>query len=148
MRYEIKVKGERLKVKGILILFFFLSIFNFHFSTCWAFSYQPVTYSAPATGFRSTSAYNGSMQPAGSLSAISAANYEALNSEGGACYHPSAVGPRKGRPQENDYGGTGAIGNLDYHSPVGDVPWALLLILAAVWGVRKRMKIQKMHKNR
>ena len=30
-----KVKGERLKVKGILILFF-LSIFNFQFSTCLA----------------------------------------------------------------------------------------------------------------
>ena len=30
-----KVKGERLKVKGLL-LFFFLSIFNFQFSTCWA----------------------------------------------------------------------------------------------------------------
>ena len=27
------MKGERLKVKGILIL---LSIFNFQFSTCWA----------------------------------------------------------------------------------------------------------------
>jgi len=109
-----------------------------------AVGYQPVTYSAPPTGFRSTSAYNGSIQPTGSLSAISAANYQALNSEGGACYN-GASGPRRGRPTTNDYGGTGAIGNYDYRSPVGDIPWVVMVVLAGLYAIfaKKRKKVQK-----
>ena len=123
------------KVIGILVCLFLSLRLS-------AVSYQPVTYSAPPTGFRSTSAYTGSMQPTGSLSAISSSNFEALNSEGGACYNPSASGPRKGRPNENTYGGTGAIGNVDFHSPVGEMPWAGMLILAVLYAiyVKKRKK--------
>jgi len=100
----------------------------------YAVGYQPVTYSAPVTTFRSTSAYNGSIQPTGSLSAISAANYNALNSEGGACYSPAQHGTiHRGRPG-------GAIGEYDFHSPVGNTPWFLMAVLAAVylWKSRKR----------
>ena len=110
-----------------------------------AVGYSPVTYSAPSTNFRSTSAYNGSMQPAGSMSAISASNYQALNSEGGACYHPSAIGPRKGRPKENEYGGSGAIGNQDFHSPVGEIPWIAMgaMLFLYVFYTKKRRNAQK-----
>jgi len=96
-----------------------------------AISYQTATYSAPPTGFRSTSAYSASRPTPSSLSAISTANYEALNSEGGACYN----GPRRGRPKEGDYGNTGAIGSADFRSPVGDIPWYLFGLLAALYGL-------------
>lgn len=97
---------------------------------------------APAAPFRSTSAYgahgeqyqqqmmtaNNRPQSVGSLSAISASNFEALNGEGGAFYSPSEAssapsGPRKGRP------GGGAVGEYDIHSPVGDTPWLIMLLL-------------------
>ena len=105
-----------------------------------AVEYNPVTYSAPSTDFRSTSAYNGSIQPTGSMSAISAANYQALNSEGGACYHPSAVSsePRRGRPG-------GFIGNYDFHSPVGEIPWIAMgmMLFLYVFYTKKRKNAQK-----
>ena len=98
---------------------------------------------APAAPFRSTSAYgahgeqyqqqmttaNSRPQSVGSLSAISASNFEALNSEGGAFYSPSEAssapsGPRKGRGG----GGTG-IGVIVEESPIGDTPWLIMLLL-------------------
>ena len=96
---------------------------------------------APADPFRSTSAYgahgeqyqqqlmtaNSRPQSVGSLSAISASNFEALNGEGGAFYSPSEAssapsGPRKGRPG-------GAVGEYDFRSPIGDTPWLIMLLL-------------------
>ena len=112
---------------GILVCLLILSL------QLSAAGYQPMTYSAPETGFRSTSAYTGSHQPTG-FAAISASNYAALNSEGGACYN----GPRKGRPKPGDYGGTGAIGVYDYHSPVGDVPWEMIVIFAIILAYIKK----------
>ena len=109
-----------------------------------AISYEPMTYSAPPTAFRSTSAYSGSIQPTG-FAAISASNYEALNSEGGACYN-AASGPRKGRPKGGDSGnGGGFIGDYEFHSPIGDVPFVLMAILASLYAffAKKRKKMQK-----
>lgn len=100
---------------------------------------------APAAPFRSTSAYgahgeqyqqqmttaNSRPQSVGSLSAISASNFEALNSEGGAFYSPSEAsapsGPRKavGRPGS----GEGGIGVIVEESPIGDTPWLIMLLL-------------------
>ena len=108
-----------------------------------AINYQPVTYSAPPTEFRSTSAYNGSIQPSG-FAAISASNYEALNSEGGACYN-AASGPRKGRPKGGGTSGGGFIGDYEFHSPIGDAPFVLMAILAGLYAffAKKHKKVQK-----
>ena len=97
-----------------------------------AVSYQTMTYSAPETNFRSTSAYAGSYQPTGSLSAISASNFQTLNSEGGACYHPSAIAkPRRiNREDMEDENGTGQV---NWESPVGDIPFALMAFLALLY---------------
>ena len=94
-----------------------------------AVSYQTMTYSAPETNFRSTSAYAGSYQPTGSLSAISASNFQTLNSEGGACYN----GPRRGRPKGDGNTNTGLIGSYEFHSPVGDIPFVLMAFLALLY---------------
>ena len=101
-----------------------------------AAGYQPMTYSAPETVFRSTSAYIERTpaavdRPSGFL-AISEANYRALNSE-------NSGGPnrRTGRPSGTDYGGTGAIGNYDFHSPIGDIPWGMTVIFALLFAYKK-----------
>ena len=77
-------------------------------------------------------------RPVGSLSSISASNFESLNSEGGACYAPTAAGPRRGRSG-------GSIGEYEFHSPVGPTPWLMMLLLAAIYGIYKknRKKVQK-----
>ena len=114
-----------------------------------AVSYQP----CKATSFRTTSAYVVPMQhtslsmnmqrplTTGSLSAISASNFETLNGEGGACYSPNYAnkGPRRGRGDED------AIGEYDPHSPVGDVPCILMAIMASLYVIwtKKRKKVQK-----
>ena len=79
----------------------------------------------------------------GSLSAISASNFAALNSEGGACYRPS--GPRRARPNEDVGGGSGAIGDYTNHSPIGEIPFILMAILASLYVIwtKKRKKVQK-----
>ena len=104
--------------------------------------------------FRSTSPYLSagssmcvsSSAPASSFSAISAANYAALNSEGGACYMPSTLsGPRRGR---DDYGGTEPIGGITEHSPVGDTPWALMIWLClgyVAYVERKKIRARLAH---
>ena len=79
----------------------------------------------------------------GSLSSISASNFQTLNSEGGACYHPTEAynAPRRAyRP-----GGSGGSGVVDTHSPVGDTPWILFALLAVGYAifVKKRKKMQK-----
>ena len=78
------------------------------------------------------------------MSAISSANFNTLNSEGGACYQPA--GPRRGRPGGGggDSGG-GAIGEYDFHSPVGATPYIWLAILASLYAIfaKKRKKNKK-----
>lgn len=77
----------------------------------------------------------------GSLSSISASNFQTLNSEGGACYSPTATyAPRRGRSDDG-----GSIGDYGFHSPVGDTPWILFALLAVGYAifVKKRKKMQK-----
>jgi hypothetical protein len=72
----------------------------------------------------------------GSMSAISASNFEMLNSEGGLCYAESASGSRKTpRP-----GGSGGSGVVDTHSPIGDTPWILFGLLLIAYGAFKWKK--------
>lgn len=110
-------------------------------ASVYAAEYKPFAYSAPPTEFRSTSAYTASANsfPSGrdrvgatsSLTAISAANFATLNSEGGACYIPSATsGPRRAKIVEPD---TEAIGEGVWESPVGETPLILLALLAAFY---------------
>lgn len=120
---------------------------------CYAADY-PTMSSAPGMEFRSTSSYVGggrssANQPqspygqrgltSGSLSTISSSNFLELNSEGGACYQPSSHA-RKGRPGGGggDSGG-GAIGEYDFHSPVGNALWPLLL-LGGLYMIRLKRK--------
>ena len=79
----------------------------------------------------------------GSLSAISASNYQALNSEGGMCYSPAAASaPRRGR---EDMGDEPAIGDYGNHSPVGNTPWILFILLAAgyVMYIQRKKRIRE-----
>lgn len=99
-----------------------------------SFAYD-YTESAASSSFSSTSAYRASAVAPSSFSAISAANFAALNSEGGACYQDRALsGPRKGRP------GGGATGQGKLESPVGDIPWVLLLVAALAYAVSLRLR--------
>jgi len=70
-----------------------------------------------------------------SLSDISAANFAVLNGEGGACYHPTMANnpARRGisRPGDDDEDDL-AIGEIIERSPIGDIPW--LLMLAMIMG--------------
>ena len=108
-----------------------------------AVEYRPI-------GFSSTSAYAGSqrseqtammaaprVQTYGSMSAISAANFTALNSEGGACYTPTDMERPKGNVRKGRSGGNGT-GMYDFHSPVGATPCLFLALLAALYVVYKR----------
>lgn len=122
-----------------------------------AAGYQPFAYSAPPTEFRSTSAYTASTSalPAttvrvgtsSSFSTISTSNFQTLNSEGGLCYQPSATAnrARKGRPTEDEGGdGDNAIGEYDLHSPVGETPFILFALLAALYiGWRRMAKVKE-----
>lgn len=124
----------------------------------WAVEYHPATFSstsaymhesrvasvAAQSAMRPSGAMafrSGAITTTGSLSAISASNFETLNSEGGACYNAPRHGAtiKRGRPGggEDDSGG-GAIGNYDYHSPVGATPCLFLALLAALYVVYKR----------
>ena len=64
--------------------------------------------------------------------------------EGGACYAGSN-GPRRGRQKEDEYGGSGAIGNLEFHSPVGEIPWIAMgmMLFLYVFYTKKRKNAQK-----
>ena len=120
-----------------------------------AVTYQP----CKASDFRSTSSYvvNGNQTlapqaqmglapartaPTGSLSAISASNFESLNSEAGLMATPaSSSGPRRGRGDHGGDSGSGAIGDYGYHSPVGDTPWLVMALLALFYiALRLRKK--------
>lgn len=99
---------------------------------------QPAGYN-----FRSTSVYNtdaSASDPAYSHSAraISAANYHSLNSEGGACYHAPAAGPRRisRDDMENEYG----TGQIVWQSPVGETPWLFMLLLTAAYALEQAQK--------
>ena len=119
-----------------------------------AVSYQP----CKPTAFRTTSAYIAPVSSAvpmmsmqrplasGSLSAISASNFEMLNSEGGWCAATSASSTRPqvrkgGRPDEDEGGDNGnPIGVYDNHSPIGDTPWILFGLLLIAYGAFKWKK--------
>jgi hypothetical protein len=112
----------------------------------------------PFTSFNSTSIYTGgrdsqpvaaaNRQLSGSMSAISSANFAALNSEGGACYQPAASAPRKGRPGGDDSGGgSGAIGEYDFHSPVGDTPFWLFALLGGIYAFFRMRRAGRNHES-
>lgn len=113
-----------------------------------AVDYQPFAYSAPTTEFRSTSAYTVNTLPGtervattSSFSAISASNFQALNSEDGAFSPSAASEPRRvGRP-----GGGGGIGVIEDASPVGELPLILITVMACLYGIyaKKRKKNKK-----
>lgn len=111
-----------------------------------AVDYQPFAYSTPATEFRSTSAYTASagtfqstadrMGTTSSFSAISASNFQALNSEDGAFSPSAASEPRRvGRPGT----GSGGTGVSEPQSPVGETPFILFALLAALYIAWRRM---------
>lgn len=112
-------------------------------ASVYAAEYKPFAYSAPPTEFRSTSAYTASSNsfPSGrdrvgatsSLTAISAANFATLNSEGGACYIPSATCGSKRVKVKEPEPDTEAIGEGVWESPVGETPLILLALLAAFY---------------
>ena len=82
-------------------------------------------------------------RPTGSMTAISASNFAALNDEGGAFYQPSATTHRpgvrrEGRDDEDDDDGNNAIGEYDFHSPVGNTPWVLILLLLFAYVIKKQ----------
>ena len=117
-----------------------------------AVTYQP----CKASDFRSTSSYvvNGNQTlapqaqmglapartaPTGSLSVISASNFESLNSEAGLMATPaSSSGPRRGIGRGD---GNGGIGVITEESPVGDTPWLVMALLALFYiALRLRKK--------
>ena len=127
----------------------------------WAVEYHPATFSSTSAYMHESRVANvaaqsamrpsgamafrsGAITTTGSLSAISASNFEALNSEGGACYTPARHGGtiRRERSEEGDSGGrdedSEAIGSYGYHSPVGATPCLFLALLAALYVVYKR----------
>ena len=83
-----------------------------------------------------------------SFTVISAANFQTLNTEGGLCYQPASgiAKAKKGRPGGGggDSGG-GAIGEYEFHSPVGEMPFILMAIMASLYGIyaKKRKKSRK-----
>ncbi len=115
-----------------------------------AVDYQPFAYSAPATEFRSTSAYTASTNvlPAStarvgstsSFSAISSSNFSTLNSEGGLCYTP-ASGPLRVKTPKPD---VPPIGENEEEFPIGDTPFILFALLAALYiGWRRMAKVKE-----
>ena len=108
--------------------------------------------SAPSVGFRSTSAYSPNSansiasNSVSGLSAISASNFAALNSEDGLFAETSAkVGAirKSGRPGGGGGSEGGGIGEYDFHSPVGDLPFLFFVLLLAAHACRanKRLKV-------
>lgn len=106
----------------------------------------------PSSDFRSTSAYD-NRQPlavshhsaslSGSMQIISASNFDALNSEDGMFSETSASASsirRGGRPGGGGGSGGGAIGEYDFHSPVGNLPWMVFVLFAVAYVSWKRRK--------
>ena len=139
-----------------------------------AASYCGAVNAMPYTEFRSTSVYMGSparnnksqitnyqsqisnqrlARPSGSLTAISASNFAQLNGEGGACYQASALhkpaARRGGRDDMEDEEGDGgnAIGVYDFHSPVGNTPWVLILLLLFAYVIKKQYLCRRFGKD-
>lgn len=133
---------------GILVCLFWVASM---FATTYQ-SYQPAD-------FRSTSAYvaersvgmsnyQSTIANHQSLASISASNFAAMNEEGGEFYQPSATKPnvRKGRPGGGgDSGGGGAIGEYDFHSPIGTTPWILFagMLTAYIFIKRRRFRMNR-----
>ena len=96
---------------------------------------QPSTSPAPRRGAGGESVRGRGVAPMGP-SAISASNFKKLNSEGGACYNPGQDRRKSGRPGGGD-DGSGAIGEYDFHSPIGNTPWLLILLMSIGYILRK-----------
>lgn len=128
----------------------------------WAVDFQPAAFGSTSAylhegrgaGIASQSAmrpsgalaYGSGVSKGGSMAAISASNFETLNSEGGACYNPARDGSaiRRGRSGGGgDDSGSGAIGEYDFHSPVGATPWILMLLLAGGYILLKRKRLSE-----
>lgn len=130
------------KVLGILVCLWVAA-------RLFAVDYQPFAYSAPATEFRSTSAYTASTNalPAttarvgstSSFSTISTSNFQTLNSEGGLCYTP-ASGPLRVKTPKPDIP---PIGENVEEFPIGDTPWIIMALLAGLYAfwAKKRKKV-------
>lgn len=121
----------------------------------WAVDYQPAAFGSTsaylsegrvanlgASSMRPSGAiaYSSGVSMGGSMAAISASNFESLNSEGGACYNPARDGSaihRVGRPGS----GSGGTGVSDPQSPVGPTPWILMLLLAGGYILLKRKRL-------
>lgn len=157
------------KIIGIIVcLWVAMGVFAVDYHPIKATGYRSAgrytsAYSAPASSFRSTSAYSApltvnslSTTPTGgltsSLAAISSSNFDALNSEGGACYQPSALssGPRRGvaRPGSDDEDEDPdeenlAIGEYIERSPIGEIPFFVMALLAGLYAfwAKKRKKV-------
>lgn len=119
----------------------------------------------PNMEFRTTSSYMSSARtnhqsqitnyqlarPSGSMTAISASNFAQLNGEGGACYRASEIhNPairRGGRDDEEGEGGTSGIGMTEFHSPVGNTPWGLILLLLFAYVIKKQYLCRRFGKD-
>lgn len=82
-----------------------------------------------------------------SFTVISAANFQTLNTEGGLCYQPTsgiARAKKVTRPDDDDEDDL-AIGEIVEHSPVGEMPFILMAIMASLYGIyaKKRKKSRK-----
>lgn len=119
------------KIIGILVCLLVIG-------NVWSADYQSCSFGSTSAYIHSQNAQQ-SMKNAsraqtyGSMSAISASNFETLNSEGGACYNPARDGSaihRVGRPSS----GSGGTGVSDQHSPVGATPWLLMVLMACTYG--------------
>ena len=92
-----------------------------------------------------------STRATGSMTAISASNFAQLNGEGGACYRASEIhNPairRGGRDDEEEEGGTSGIGMTEFHSPVGNTPWGLILLLLFAYVIKKQYLCRRFGKD-
>lgn len=124
----------------------------------WAVDFQPTTAFGSTSAYvrdgrtanlgassamrpSSSMAYSSGITLSGSMSTISASNFETLNSEGGACYNPARDGSairRVGRPD-----GAGGTGNSLRESPVGPTPWIFMLLLAGGYILFKRKRFSE-----
>ena len=142
-------------------------LINIWICLCVAASALAVTYQpCQSSSFRSTSVYVGggvgyhqspmtnhqssftNHRPSGSMQTISASNFARLNSEGGECYQPSygARRPglrREGRDDEDEDDSNNAIGEYDFHSPIGDGTWPLLL-LSMLYVLVRKLRLERL----
>lgn len=84
------------------------------------------------------------VRPTGSMSTISASNFQTLNSEGGACYQPSAISNPSMRKISKPGSGEGGTGIVNQEYPLGDTPWLLFIMLVAAFMAYKHKNFKKL----